>query len=296
MFESNHNQSWYTDSGFTLNLMSLQNEADCLQSYDNFMRQRILSTCDNICAKLCHRLFNAIRIKQSAAHIHQLVLEARDYQWEILHSKSWDKINLYLRDTFGFISLVAAVTHIGEEELLCDSNALSLSEKKQIELADCGILLGSQMFRKNLQALISMIVEKRKKKSENSVKMLPSNASLQNDSVIPNYDQLILVQDKILQNSYTKADWFRKEEVTSPKSAALPSLPFFPSLPSLPEFLKPAANKVKRRTIIKHTKTPDLLQFYEKCLLSGTPTVLSGCMEEWPALSKWMDVEYYIKG
>ena len=157
--------------------MSIQNEADCLQSYDNFMRHRIVCTCDNTCAKLCDRLFDAIRIKQSATHIHQLVLEARDYQWEILHSKSWDKINLYLRDAFGFISLVAAVTHIGQEELLFDSNALSLSEKKKIELADCGILLGSQMFRKNLQALISMIVEKRKKKSENSVKMLPSNAA-----------------------------------------------------------------------------------------------------------------------
>lgn len=65
---------------------------------------------------------------------------------------------------------------------------------------------------------------------------------------------------------------------------------------TLPSFLSRKRAKSARSTAITRKTAPSLVDFYNECLLVGTPAVLTGCMEDWSAMEKWRSLDYYRKG
>jgi hypothetical protein len=63
-----------------------------------------------------------------------------------------------------------------------------------------------------------------------------------------------------------------------------------------PSFLSQKRAKSERSSAILREAAPSLVRFYNKCLLVGTPAVLTGCMEDWSAMEKWKSLDYYGKG
>ena len=263
-----------------------QNIMYCLRRYECCTMGSIYMMSDVTNLKLCDRLFKAIRERMSSTQVHLLALEARDYIWEALHSKGWDRVDIGCRDVFGLVSLVAALTCVHEERSEKINSAVDFSEAKQIALADYGILLGSELYRHDLQQLISSVAERNKRKEVtipllNDATDFSITEPLQYSSSSTCKAVAEIADSAGSRGIYKSQNHIQHHQMQKQKQ---------------PVFLSAKKYKSGRATPIARENSPDLLHFYEKCLLSSTPTVLTGCMENWPALEKWRDLEYYTKG
>lgn len=271
-------------------VLSDQKFAQFLESYDGITRKSICSTGDAACLKICDRVFDAIRSKKRIFQIHQLALEAREYLWEVLHSKCWREIDPICRDAFGLIMLVAATTYTSEDR---EHNVINGShernshernshERNQITLADSGILLGSELYRDKLQQLIAVLSEimtnARKRKTSSTDTQQPTER-LKGGSLKLKYSKLEIDPENDPINSIAPE---RNKNIDTAINLSV--------------FLNPASEISGRRSLINRKETPDLVYFYEKCLQASRPVVLTGCMHDWPALERWRDPGYYIKG
>ena len=259
--------------------MEAANVAQFLEFYERLTRGRIFLTNDTTSLKFCDRLFDAVRSKRSSCQIHQLALEAREYLWEVLHSKCWMEIDSAYLDAFGLVMLIAAATCTSGDQTRHDTETDS-SERNQIALADAGLLLGSELYRDKLQQLIILI-------NENSTKKWAREGSMENHS-----RSSVLLKDKLLplKLKYSESSGDRLSSI------ALKDHQDCDILNILPTFLTATIEKSRRCSLVPVLNTPDLVHFYQKCLLLSRPAVLTGCMEEWPAIAKWRNLDYYRKG
>ena len=270
-----------------LNPTDMQTEYDknilyCLEQYESFTRGSIYTIGDITTVKLCDRLFNAIRTKQTPMQVYLLALEVRDYIWEALHSKGWNRVDLCCRDAFGLISLVAAVTYQVQDV----TGDTSTHEESQIALADYGILLGSQLYHHDLQQLIIAISEK------NKVNLAIDRAGNFDDSR-PNHSLDVTNHPKFSSTMNCES----KEDVDESEGSR-ENLKFRNQrhYQQRPVFLFTESDEACRAKPIARKNAPNVLYFYENCLLTSNPTVLTGCMENWSALEKWKDLGYLIEG
>jgi hypothetical protein len=245
-----------------------------LSSYDCFTRDSIRSTADIICISLCDQLVAAIRESSSSILISHLAIEAREYLWDALHSKCWKDISPGYRNAFGWVSLIVAKICLPQQQRYLHisdpiSNLHDLKKMKvvnTIEVADTGILLGSDHYRKDLQQLIKSM-EKEKN----------------------NFDDRISKKSKTTQVHMGSCEIEKTEKISEAEDKR-------EETGILRNFLLSTAAKLKRSTILKHELTPNLLLFYEKFLILSCPVVLTGCVEDWPALDRWINPEYLIEG
>lgn len=70
------------------------------------------------------------------------------------------------------------------------------------------------------------------------------------------------------------------------------SLPKRTKTASLQHRLYPFLSQMLGHGIIERLQTPDLRCFYEQHLLVSEPAVLMGCIDDWPAVSKWSNIDY----
>ena len=275
-----------TPTGYSISKETTnQNILYCLKQYESCTRGSIFTIGDITIVKLCDRLFNAIRTKQTLRQVHQLALEVRDYIWEALHSKGWDRIDLCCRDAFGLISLVAAITY-EVQDVTGDTSSIYSTEVSQVALADFGILLGSRLYHDDLQQLITAISEK------NKVNLTIDRSRIFDDSLPNHFPD---VTDHPIYASSLNSE--SKEDVDEAEgSIENRRLRNRRQHQQQPAFLVAGIDRSCRAKPITREDAPDLLYFYEKCLLSSNPTVLTGCMESWSALEKWKDLEYLIEG
>jgi hypothetical protein len=121
------------------------------------------------------------------------------------------------------------------------------SIKNQTEIADSGILLGSEVYRKELLQFINMINEKRYKnkkiKISNDISSIPPDLS-----------------------TISQDNGRAKHRHTSVCPDNLNNFPF----------LTNTSEKLKRSSMVKRLCSPSLVSFYDTCLLSSNPAVLTG--------------------
>lgn len=214
---------------------------------------------DKVCATLCVRAFEAILQRATPSRICKLALTAREYLWEVLHSKSWVDISTQYRDAFGLFSFIVACM-IPRQAL----NSLITSDTLRVHrlaVIDSGMLLGSEYYRLPLLQLVERIDEER-------------------------IECLNLPERKCDDKSSISAEI----QQYSHRRKSLPVLKRYRSFLSKSEDVSDRAGNIERVT------APHLLQFLQSHLLSSRPVVLTGCMEEWSALWKWKSLDYYAEG
>jgi hypothetical protein len=122
------------------------------------------------------------------------------------------------------------------------------SIKNQIEIADSGILLGSEIYREDLLQLIDMTNEKRCKN-----KKIKTSNGLSN---IPHDLSIVLPDNGRAKYKYPLSGCTDKSDV-------------FP-------FLTNTSEKSKRSSMVERLYEPSLVSFYDRCLLPANPAVLRG--------------------
>lgn len=153
------------------------------------------------------------------------------------------------RNTYGWVSLILSHMHHHDMEIHLDKTYENIEKsiKNQTQIADSGILLGSEVYREELLQFINMINEKRYKnkkiKISNELSSIPPDLST-------------VSQD----NGRAK----HRCPVVCPVN-----LNNFP-------FLTNTSEKSKRSSMVTRLCSPSLVSFYDACLLSSNPAVLTG--------------------
>ena len=230
-----------------------------IQLIGDFMLNDDCFACDEVCATLCVRVFEAISQKSSKSCICKLALIAREYLWEVLHSKSWDDVPLHYRNAFSLFSIIVAYTI---PDLTFDVSITSGNlGVTSLSIIDSGILLGSEFYRPFLLQLIERRGGERIECPD-----------------------LLEVKVDIKSSISVEIDRYSQRTKISQKS-----------LPSR-IFLSKSEDISVRASNIERIKAPHLLKFLGAHLLLSRPVVLTDCMEEWSALQKWKNLEYYAEG
>lgn len=135
-----------------------------LQLINDFLAVNPCLESDLTCAAVCNRLFSSIHKRYPTKRIYGLAIEARDYIWEALHSKSWNSVDSGYKDAFSLLSIIlVAVCSVGDfvfDESVYQESLLS----RKLAFIDSGILLGSNRYRRYLLNLIDQDVDLKKAK------------------------------------------------------------------------------------------------------------------------------------
>lgn len=205
-----------------------------------------------------------------------LVDQLKNYAWETLHSTHWRSIPIPARDiyalaTYLHTSLTLALNNITRIKSINDEdNQINSKTINQmvIEL-DKALLLGGPLMRNDLQYLLHHLTSTyasilyRPLIFNPSTNSRSSNTSDNNSSSGNNNDI----------NIYDGSNLKGKLRRCCPRGPG------------------------KRREI-PIINNPDLHVFLTQYMESDTPAVLRDCSDEneWPALSRWSDLEYFNKG
>ena len=139
-------------------------EPHLLQLINDFLAVNPCLESDLTCATVCNRLFSSIHEKQPTKCIYSLTIEARDYIWEALHSKSWNSVDSGYKDAFSLLSIIlVAVCSVGDS-VSDESVDQQLLSSRKLAFIDSGILLGSNRYRRYLLNLIDQDVDMKKEK------------------------------------------------------------------------------------------------------------------------------------
>jgi hypothetical protein len=139
-------------------------EPHLLQLIDDFLAVNPCLESDLTCATVCNRLFSSMHERHPTKRIYGLAIEARDYIWEALHSKSWNSVDSGYKDAFSLLSIIlVAVCSVGDS-VSDESLDQELLLSRKIAFIDSGILLGSNRYRRYLLNLIDQDVDLKKAK------------------------------------------------------------------------------------------------------------------------------------
>lgn len=226
-----------------------------VQLISDFVLNDNCFACDQVCATLCVRAFEAVSQKSSKNCICNFAVIAREYLWEVLHSKSWVDVPLQYRDAFSLFSIIVAYTISDQTlNLSITSDNLRLTV---MSIIDSGILLGSASYHPILLQLVERI-----------------------GGEMIEYPNLLEVKGE-----------FSIEIDRFPQRINLLPRPI-----PIRIFLSKSEDMSVRASNVERIRAPHLLQFLEAHLLLSRPVVLTECMEEWSALQKWRNLEYYAQG
>ncbi len=180
----------------------------------------------------------------------------KEYIWECLHKVSWKDVDDVYRDLYGCFSALLVITQMGTVI------ATTINIKWYtglVKICDLGILLGSNNFNPILQKIITSI----------------HSTISQISSLNPHTIDQVHKRRKIVPTEHPTPNQHR---------IALPP-PLFHSTTHLS-----LAHSVERVT------TPDMLTFHDAYFTRETPVLLTECMEDWPAVSRWNNLEYILSG
>ena len=229
------------------------------QLISDFMLNDDCFACDKVCATLCVRVFEAVSRKSSKSCICKLALIAREYLWEVLHSKSWNDVPPQYRDAFSLFSIIVA--YMIPDQTLDVSITGDNLRLNGMAIIDSGMLLGSEFYR----PFLLQLVERR-------------------DGERIEFPNLLEMKGDLKSSISVAIDRYSQRKNISPKS-----------VPSR-IFLSKSEDISVRASNIDRIKAPHLLQFLEAHLLLSRPIVLTECMDEWSALQKWKNLDYYAEG
>ena len=203
--------------------------------------------------------------------------EFQSYLWECLHTLNWKDTSGAYRDAYGTAALILALC---ESEKL-DDNSGKFNVVDSIRTLDMGLLLGSEFMRPILQEFASnlqkryMIMSRDNanigRQQRNQVQQIQQHQTSQ-----PQQQQQVPPAKRRRQSGYRTA---------APSYACPPvTLPVGPGPKSL-------------CTPVQRLSRPALADFYHEYLLPGTPCVLTGCIDHWPAFQGprcWKNL-FYLK-
>ena len=200
---------------------------------------------DDYCCKLLKKVISSSSSPSSSSSTSTTEKkELRAYLWERLHSVYWKDVKVAYRDAFALVALVSCFVGLGP-------HLASYSARVELlKVADLGLLLGADLFRKELQSMCSLINQYEKKKT------------LDDD----NSNDINNIEGGGGGGGEEKR---RRIQVVVRNH---------PQRIKLPPTISTCSN-------IRRVETPSLVSFYNDILLPAhaAPVVLTGCMSAWPA-------------
>ena len=118
---------------------------------DNLLLSIFMDTCDSLL------LYTSSNDKIICCRIFEKLATLIEYSWELIHSVHWKNTNIVFRDIYS-LGVYLKLYLIIDESIYDFSSRSKI--KDLIKQADRAILLGSNMCREQLQALITTLTEK----------------------------------------------------------------------------------------------------------------------------------------